>query len=215
MYTGHPDQHFGHITYSQHGEDLMVANLFKLMRIDKPSYLDIGAHHPIHISNTALLYSRGSRGVNIEANPMLMGAFDEHRPEDRNVCVAVGLSEEMADLHLYDETSGLNSLLGSEIPGGPKGSIRVVVVPLGWVIDTICGGIWPDFLSIDVEGMDFEILSGHHFLGSNKPKIICAEVRPHQSAEWDEMMRWKGFRPICRMGENMIFIERSRHVWPL
>src|SRR5690606_9910227 len=76
-YSGHPDQHYGHITYSQHGEDLLILNLFDQLQIKNPSYLDLGAHHPTDISNTKLLYDRGSRGVNIEANRHLIEAFYE------------------------------------------------------------------------------------------------------------------------------------------
>ncbi len=88
-YEGHPDQAFGHISYSQHGEDLFLLNIFRLIGIETPSYLDLGAHHPWHISNTALMYHRGSRGVNVEANPILFEAFLTERPLDKNVNMGV------------------------------------------------------------------------------------------------------------------------------
>src|SRR5579871_5884717 len=69
VYKGHPHQIFGHLTYSQHGEDMIFANIFHIIGIEKPSYMDIGAYHPINISNTAYFYAKGSRGVNIDANP--------------------------------------------------------------------------------------------------------------------------------------------------
>ena len=68
----------------------MLCNLFRLMGIERPGYLDLGAHHPYVISNTALLYERGSRGVNVEANPALVVAFREVRPDDVTVNVGVG-----------------------------------------------------------------------------------------------------------------------------
>ena len=71
-FAGHPDQAFGPLTYAQFGEDLILANAFALRGIEKPSFLDIGAHHPVHCSNTALLYARGARGVCVEANPNLI-----------------------------------------------------------------------------------------------------------------------------------------------
>jgi hypothetical protein len=58
----HPHQWYGGRTYAQHGDDLAIINLFNCLRIRQPSYLDIGAHHPFHLSNTALLYQRGSAG---------------------------------------------------------------------------------------------------------------------------------------------------------
>lgn len=68
-FTGSSDQSFGHITYSQHGEDMIIANIFSILNITKPTYLDIGANHPLKGSNTALLYSRGSHGTIVDANP--------------------------------------------------------------------------------------------------------------------------------------------------
>src|SRR5437763_16778861 len=68
---GHPDQGFGGRTYAQFGEDLIFLNIFALLGINTPSYIDVGAHHPVNISNTALLYERGCRGIKIDANPDL------------------------------------------------------------------------------------------------------------------------------------------------
>lgn len=52
------------------------------MGIKKPSYIDIGAHHPYEISNTAIFYMNGCRGVNVEANPNLIDEFYKERPDD-------------------------------------------------------------------------------------------------------------------------------------
>ena len=41
-------------SYSQCGEDLIVKFIFDILNIKNPSYIDIGAHHPNYISNTAL-----------------------------------------------------------------------------------------------------------------------------------------------------------------
>ena len=76
------DQLYGSRTYAQHGDDLAILNIFDMIGITRPSYLDIGAHDPFKISNTALLYLRGSRGINVEANPRLIEAFRVQRPDD-------------------------------------------------------------------------------------------------------------------------------------
>jgi len=66
-------------SYSQCGEDLIVNYVFGALNIKKPSYIDVGAYHPQHLSNTALLYERGSRGVNIEPDPKLFRYFLRRR----------------------------------------------------------------------------------------------------------------------------------------
>jgi hypothetical protein len=85
IYGGHRDQKWGPTSYAQHGDDFQILNLFNLLGIDRPTYIDLGAHHPETISNTKLLYDRGSRGINVEANPNLFKAFESQRLGDGTV----------------------------------------------------------------------------------------------------------------------------------
>ena len=54
---------FSKISFSQFGEDLLINKIFK--KINYGKFLDLGSFHPIHYSNTFLLYLRGWRGINI------------------------------------------------------------------------------------------------------------------------------------------------------
>ncbi len=146
-FSGHGDQKFGHLTYSQNGEDLLIVSLFSKWGIENPSYLDIGANHPINCSNTALLYKRGSRGVNIDANPDVMVEIEKYRPDDRNL--NFGVAEEPGQLTLYrvDAKSGRNSFskafveqfLAEEWPGQElMDEIKVEIHTLDEIIDEYC-----------------------------------------------------------------------------
>ena len=53
---------FRKTSFSQCGEDCIVDFMFKFKKIEKPSYIDIGAFHPFELSNTAKFYLTGSRG---------------------------------------------------------------------------------------------------------------------------------------------------------
>jgi FkbM family methyltransferase len=105
----HPDQCYSHRTYAQSGEDQIVLGIFNLLGIDRPSYIDIGAHHPWVISNTALLYELGCRGVNIEPNPDLIPAFRKHRPADTNLNIGVADKEGQLRFYRFGKTSGRNT----------------------------------------------------------------------------------------------------------
>ena len=61
-------------TYSQNQEDLFINDYFK----EKNSgfYIDIGCYHPIKYSNTALLYNRGWKGINIDMNQTSIDLFN-------------------------------------------------------------------------------------------------------------------------------------------
>src|SRR4051794_30113943 len=78
------------ISYAQNGEDILLDRLFG----GRPgTFLDIGANHPFIDNNTYFFYLRGWRGVNVEPTPRGHALFAEHRPEDRNLAVAVSDGE--------------------------------------------------------------------------------------------------------------------------
>lgn len=212
-YAGHPDQQFGHISYAQHGDDFMILNLFKLLGIEKPSYLDLGAHHPFDISNTALLYARGSRGVNVEANPILFPAFLVHRPHDINLNVGVGPEHGKKDFYMYDDKSGRNTFSAREVKSleGVMAVKDKMSLPI-WTLDEIvahsCMGVYPDFLSCDIEGLDFVVLAGAD-MSKSAPKVLCVETRRHEEMSTRIMLASKDFKFYCRMGENLFFVHKG------
>lgn len=215
---GHPDQFFGNKTYSQHGEDLLIANLFWLMRLDRPSWLDIGCHHPWNISNTALLYKRGGRGVNVDANPHVMQEFREQRPEDLNVNVGVALRPGTLPFYMIDQRSGRNTFDKATaelfVKENPKFQIREViqvpVMTLNQLVDEHCPAGFPDLLSIDAEGLDTEILAAADFRQS-KPKVICFELyrKPEVQHSLRKHLWGWGYVEVVRMGSNLIFIDKK------
>lgn len=211
-YSGHPDQYFGQNSYSQHGEDLVILNIFKQLGIEKPSYLDLGAHHPSRISNTKLLYERGSRGVNVEPNKLLIEEFELQRPLDKNVNVAVGVKEGEAIFFKYDNWSGRNTLSMKEVElvGKTEGmriqSHEIVKTKtVDQIVSEYCDGHFPEFLNCDLEGMDFEILSQADFKSSS-PVVICVEVMRSRQ-EILTMLAEKNFYAYIALGENILFVR--------
>lgn len=215
FYPAHPDQHFGNRTWSQHGEDLMIVNLFKQLGIDKPTYIDLGAHHPSHISNTKLLSDRGSRGLNIEANPNLIDTFYRERYNDRNINVGVGLENGAAPFYMFDDYSGRNTFSLEEankfcVESGRQ-IIKTIEVPVKTLNQIIIDhwsieGEFPDFLNCDIEGLDYDILHNADF-SIDPPAIICAETSIPDTAKMTDMMCKKGFYPYSRCGENILFVH--------
>ena len=206
----HPYQWYGGRTYAQHGDDLAILNLFGCLHISQPSYLDIGAHHPLILSNTALLYQRGSRGINVEANPALMDEFLRLRPEDKNVCAAVVGTPRGGSVRLnrISADSGLNSLL--PIQGhSVSDTIEVPACTADELVRKYADGCWPDLLSIDAEGMDVQILRSIDY-SRGGPKVICAEfVSPagDTCAELRALMTERGYTVHSFCGGNMLLVR--------
>lgn len=220
-YRGSPDQHYGHISYSQHGEDMVFMALFRRLGTWSPSFLDIGANHPVELSNTALLRSRcGSRGVNIDASPEVIELFRRERPEDLNINVGVAGKPGKLTFYRFDPTHGLNTFSKSqfervtgEYPQGTLPEIVIPVITLDQVIDKYCGGKCPDLLSIDAEGLDYEILKSATF--RSRPKVLCVETIAagvHNEAAMDDLISSKGFRKYVQMAANAIYVEKDAKV---
>lgn len=181
---------FVKLSYSQCGEDLIVSFIFKnIIQLDKPSFIDIGANHPFSLNNTFLFYSSGSRGINIDPNPVSIELFNKFRPADRNL--EIGISDKKGTLQFYQNS---NSALGTfseeeaRINGGTIGIVSIDVITIQELLMNYCNNIFPDFLSIDVEGYDQKILESIDYEGS-LPKVICVEtIRKIGTHQWRKNM---------------------------
>ena len=210
----HPDQRFGGHTFAQHGDDLMILSIFDLLGIDKPSYLDIGAHHPWNISNTALLYQRGSRGINIEENPALIGAFNEHRPEDINLNVGIvpaPATQKTMPFYMLDDLSGRNTFSEYSLEKANLSATKEIILPVTTLDEVIedNGGKWPDLLTIDIEGLDYGVLQTSKLNAISGPRLIVVETRAHEEDRMKSLMDERGYHPYCRMIENMFFVRKD------
>jgi FkbM family methyltransferase len=168
-------------SFSQSGEDLIIKHIFDSKGVFKPSYIDVGAHHPFFLSNTALFYQNGSTGINIEPNPVLFKKFTQHRKTDINLNIGIGLKNEELDYFvLTAETLNTFSKNDAErfcVEGNYKilNVLKVKCNPLMHVINNYCQGTFPAFLNLDVEGFEEVILEQIDF-SKNYPLVICVET---------------------------------------
>jgi len=191
--------------YSEHGQDLIAWGIFEGLGITRPSYLDLGAYHPFDISNTALFYERGCRGINVEANPRFIEQFKIHRPDDINICAAVGATPGRATFHTISLTAY------KDFEKYPPFEVDVLTV--GEIITKYAGGIFPDFLSMDIEGSDLSVLET--LSGDCLPKVICLEAGTNVSGEFVDigaqaaafLKTW--FRRHSRVGNDLIFVRNA------
>lgn len=213
-YVGHQDQLFGHTTYAQHGDDIVLRCFFDSIGIDKPSYVDIGAHHPLNISNTALFYTTGSRGVNIEPNPSLFVEFLKQRPEDINLNIGIADKSGFLDFYMIDEYSGRNTFDANaaqqfclDFPEFSISSVRQIPVK---TLDEVLP-FTPDFLTLDAEGLDLQILKSINF-SKHSFKAICVEWSSANGSilsDLKSLLETKGYVTLMKCGGNIIFIKKE------
>ena len=201
-------------TFSQHGQDILVREMFNILGIARPTYIDLGAHHPYTHSNTALLYRAGSRGINVEADPSLIGSFRRNRRHDVNLCVGCG--REAGTLPYYVLYTGCDcngfdkARIDEFIAGHPKYAItqikNVPVVTLSSIIEEHAGGTFPDLLDMDLEGLDYDVLRSCDLSG-NGPKIAIIESADNDAIK--KLMHEYGYFSYCKMGQDMIFARNE------
>lgn len=204
-------------SYAQSGEDMIAGFLFRaILGIPRPTYLDIGAHHPTHLSNTYHLYRTGCRGVCVEPDPVLAAGIARARPRDVVLDVGVGVDgRDAADLHVFDDR-GFNTF-SAEVSGQMVGRdgqrvrevIRVKLVPVNDILARHFDP-WPNFVSIDTEGLDLEILRAIDFRRF-RPEVFCVETLTSTTwlkiPEVGQFMASVGYEVYADTNLNTLFVE--------
>ncbi len=219
------------ISYSQCGEDLIVSFLMNILGISRPSYLDIGAHHPTYLSNTYLFYRRGCRGVCVEPDPELFKKIKRKRKGDRCLNVGVGSDPEpVSEMDFFIMSSRtLNTFSKTEAERyqsyGNQKIKQVVSIPLIPINDMIRNHFSsiPNFVSLDVEGLDLQILQSMDF-SKYRPEVFCVETLSYTENRTErklneiiDLMHRKKYITYADTYINTIFVEQGAwlkiHQW--
>jgi FkbM family methyltransferase len=211
------------LSYSQMGEDLILFDLLhSLMKLDKPTYIDIGAADPVSANNTYLLYKAGSRGVLVEPNPTYVARLRAVRPGDVVVPVGVGVDDATsADYYVFRGKPMLNTFSPEEVAMRQKQSSdlvveKVVKMPLVSVNHLIAThlGHAPDLLAIDIEGLDLAVLRTLDF-DKYRPAAIIAETgrlfAPGAGTGIASLLESKGYELRGGSLYNGIFADPKRY----
>jgi FkbM family methyltransferase len=209
-------------TYSQAGEDLIIEALFGGIVAKVPPspsiyYLDIGANHPIHTSNTYLFYKKhNSQGVLFDADPELIGPLKRVRPRDTVVHAAVSArhtptvtlnvcnAKELSSLTPEHVTSFAN--MGAAV-------VKQIEVPNLHIADLLAQyGQQPiQYMSVDIESEDLAVLRAIDF-NRYRPWIISCEpstqVNRQTPQEMYAVMAQAGYMLVARTFVNMIFLDK-------
>ncbi|WP_051216903.1 glycoside hydrolase family 99-like domain-containing protein [Butyrivibrio fibrisolvens] len=206
---------FGNATFSQFGDDLVVMNIFERLGIKKPSFLDIGAHHPFVMSNTALLYKNGSRGINVEADKDLIPAFLVERKEDTNVLACVDAEEGEKTFYKIPKAPGCSTIVKNRASAfinerpefGPIEEGNTKTVTMDKIVMDFNDGVYPDFLNLNVGGNEYAILKSSTLLYSNGPAVIDVEVDGNEHEKVKELLGNDGYVFFMRVGVNDIYLR--------
>ena len=164
------------VSYSYGGIDSLILNIFKNKK--KGFYIDIGCGHPIKNNNTYLLNKKGWYGINIDLDKENIKLFNIFRKKDLNLSIAVSDKEDEADLYFYHEKSALNTISkkNADFQKAKVTSIKKVrTQSINKILENSpYHNQKIDFLSIDVEGSELDILKDFNF-EKYSPKVIVVE----------------------------------------
>jgi len=169
------------LSFSQEGEDLILSRLIG----DKKNgfYIDIGAHHPYRFSNTFKFYLKGWRGINIDPLPGSMILFNKYRPNDINIEVAINNFEENEQYYFMFAEPALNTMnedvAVSRMNSIPEDKIINKILVKSYKLETLLDKYLSaeaeiDFITIDVEGMDFDVIKSNNW-NRYRPKYLIIE----------------------------------------
>lgn len=200
--------------FSQEGEDVLLSRIFN--DTAPGIYVDIGAHHPFRFSNTFVFYRRGWRGINVDAMPNSMAAFRKHRPRDTNLEVGIAGVAGNLSYHVFAEPA-LNTFDADVARARVKVgnalicAVNVECLPLSEIVRRHIVKMPPrnSFLSVDVEGLDLQVLKSNDW-SIFKPSVIIAEVGGKNIAEviFDEVTKYlesQGYQLFSKLGHSVFF----------
>ena len=201
------------ISYAQHAEDVLIDRFFG----GKTSgfYIDVGAGHPDLRSVTKHFYDLGWSGVNIEPVDSVFILLERERPRDTNLKLAA--SNEAGTRTLYENPSNpeLSSLDGEVAEdGGQRHGVspverQVEVKTLAAICEEHGIAVY-DFLKIDVEGHELEVLSGADLV-RHRPQLIVVEATWPETSEpshegWESVVIDAGYQFAFNDGLNRYYV---------
>jgi FkbM family methyltransferase len=202
------------VSYAQNFEDVMLWRA--LRHIERGFYIDVGACDPSTDSVTRAFYERGWRGINVEPDPNYYARLQAARPEDMNLCIAVGAERGRAGFYVVEER-GLSTLDPTIAEMHQTRGFRVreqdvEILTLTEICQTYVEGPI-HFLKVDVEGHEAAVLRGLDLM-RYRPWIIVAEATlPNTQiptkASWEPILIGADYDFVYADGLNRFYIARE------
>lgn len=197
-------------SFSQFNEDLLIDLLLESR--NQGLYLDIGANDPSFNSNTKRFYDKGWSGINIEPGVDSFKKFCLSRTRDINLNIGVGPVKGKLPFYQVVGDSTLSSF-NREIAGKMADSFGLTleeaaidVLRLEDVFEDYVKNSKVDFMSVDAEGLDLEILQSNDW-ERFRPALVMVEIDRHYQ-EIVEFMERCNYLLLFNNYHNGIFLDK-------
>jgi FkbM family methyltransferase len=199
--------------YSQNQEQEAILKYFGDF---KGTFIDIGANDGQTLSNTRALAELGWCGCLVEPSPVAFQRLKQLYEAEKKGCFylyncAIGTHNGKGILHDSGELlkTGDRALVSTLVPDEKKRFDKVVpyeeveVKVYRW--KTFFNRLTIkkfDFISLDAEGLDAEILQQ---IDLTDTKLVCVEWNGHEELKTKFNIKMQGFKIIYTSGENLIY----------
>jgi len=151
------------LSYTQNLEDYHLS----LALAGQPTgfYIDIGGGHPVADNVSFWFYERGWKGIVVEPQEKLASQYKHVRPRDICITDLVGAEAGEVDFYQFDRLHGLSTTVYEHAESGQQfgEAYRVSRRPVITLAE-LCNRHQVaaiDFLKIDVEGAEGDVLAGN------------------------------------------------------
>ncbi len=206
--------------YSQNGEDIILWEIFA----DKEGpgfFVEVGALDGKRFSNTYSFELAGWRGVCIEPHEYYFELLKRNRPN--SVCIRAAISDREAErIEFYANRRGALSTLNPELERFFIHRFRkyfsgftvqyVRMRTLDGILEEIDAPVPIDFISIDVEGHEVNVLKGFD-LERWSPRVLLIEAMlPEEKVMIENIMKNANYFKARELGGNLFFCKTEKDV---
>lgn len=194
------------ISYAQNLEDYHLDLVFG----DQPSgtYVDVGGGHPVADNVSFWFYLKGWRGLIVEPQQALADIYAGIRPRDHTVSCLAGRASGEMEFHVVERMHGFSTTVreNAASASGMGAAVRTIAKPVR-TLSELCveaGLSSIDFLKIDVEGAEADVLAGMDFKRWRPRVVVIEAIAPGSMAE-----AWAGWEPaLLAQGYRFAFFDR-------